>query len=124
MNVKVIREAVSHRVFLITVSLSVIFLLGSVLAPYWYLYPQISSLIAIPLHYNVHFGVDLFGPPWRVFTTGIVGFSVLLLNTVLAVVFWKTSRILSYGLLCATTLIEIVLAVASAFVTLLVLSYL
>ena len=119
-----VKALASHRIFRITAPISLVFFLLTFGVPYVYVFSEVRELIAIPLHYNIHFGVDLFGSPWRIFMTSIWGLCVFVVNTILAAVFWKQQRMLSYGLLCATSLIEFVLFVASIFTTLLVLSYL
>ena len=118
------KDMASKRIFKLLIPVSIIFLLLTFLAPYIYLYPEAGEQIAIPLHYNIHFGVDLFGEPWRVFTAAIVGLIVFIVNISMSIQLWAKQRILSYGLLCATAMTEMVLFVASVFVTLLVLSYL
>jgi len=119
-----VKALASHRVFRLTTPFSILFLFLAFVVPYGYVFSDVRDLIAIPLHYNIHFGVDLFGTPWRIFTASLLGLIILFVNTILAAAFWKRQRMLSYGLLCATVLIEIVLFVASIFTTLLVLSYL
>ncbi len=114
----------SKRLFRVLVPVSILFLILSAAVPYFYLYPEAGEQIAIPLHYNIHFGVDLFGPPERMFMASTVGLIVFVVNMILAIALWRKQTILSYGLLCATAVIEVVLFVASVFVTLLVLSYL
>jgi len=121
---KAVKDMSSKRLFKILIPVSIVFFILGLIVPYLYLYPEAGEQIAVPLHYNIHFGVDLFGRPWRVFAPSIVGLSVLVVNLIFAVTLWNRSRILSYGLLCATAVIEIILFTASAFVTLLVLSYL
>jgi hypothetical protein len=117
-------DMASKRLFRILLPVSLLFLVLSVVVPYIYLFPEAGGQIAVPLHYNIHFGVDLFGEPWRVFVPAIVGGWIFLVNILLSISLWRSSRILSYGLLCATAVMEMVLFVATVFVTLLVLSYL
>lgn len=102
---------------------SVLLLFISFFIPYWKLYPEISEKLAAPLHYNIHFGVDLIGAWWRVFMPTIVGFVILIVNSILAAVYWKKYRMLSYFCLTMTTGLMFFLVLASVFITLLNLTY-
>lgn len=120
----VLAEIFSKRLFRIFIPVSLLFLILTATVPYVYLYPEAGEQIALPLHYNIHFGVDLFGPPWKVFMASIVGSIVFIVNMILVIALWSKHMILSYSLLFATAVIEVVLFVASVFVTLLTLSFL
>ena len=96
---------------------------ASLVLIWWQLFPQIREQIFIPLHYNIHFGVDSLGPWWRIFTIPFLEILILVVNTIAAVYLWKRERVLSElvvgtGLMCEATLF-----VALLFVILLNLTY-
>jgi hypothetical protein len=93
------------------------------LFPVWKLLPDIELRPAIPLHYNIHSGIDLFGPWWNIFLIPALGAVILLVNTVGALVVWKRERMLALVFLGATVLAESLLFFAMLFVVLLNLSY-
>ena len=77
-----------------------------------------SGLAIIPLHYNVHFGIDYVGPWFKVFALPGGGLAILFAN---AVLIWLTyskgallGRLLSFG----TLLVELTLASAAVFILL------
>ncbi len=103
--------------------ISIILLLITFAIPFWKLYPEIATKPAVPLHYNIHFGVDLFGAWWRVFMPSIAGLVIIIINTILAAVYCKKQKMLSYYALLATPVLMVFLILASLFITLLNLSY-
>lgn len=93
------------------------------LFPAWKLLPGIELLPAIPLHYNVHSGIDLFGPWWNIFLIPVLGAVILIVNLIGALVVWKRERMLALVFLGATVFAETLLFFAMLFVVLLNLSY-
>lgn len=102
---------------------SVIILILCALFPAWKLLPDIQLRAAIPLHYNVHSGIDLFGPWWRIFLIPEIGAGLLLVNTLAALFYWHRERTLSLLFLGTAVVGESVLFFAMLFVVLLNLSY-
>jgi len=102
---------------------SIIFLAITFLIPYLELYPEVMTKTAVPLHYNIHFGVDMFGAWWRVFTPSIVGLLIIMINTIFAIVYWSKDKMLSYSLLLTSVVLHVFLILATIFMTLLNLSY-
>lgn len=90
---------------------------------YWRLMPIIQPQMVVPLHYNIHFGVDLFGAWWRVFLHPLFALVILLVNTVFAVAMAKRDIVLSYFLMTMAMCVTVVFTVASFFVYLLNISY-
>ncbi len=119
----VIFEMVKDRSVLIVLAVFVVTLVATFLFPFFELYPQITTKVAVPLHYNIHFGVDSFGPWWRVFMPTILGVVVLVVNGILAIIYWKIERMLSYFALLLMPILGIFLLLASVFITLLNLTY-
>lgn len=72
---------------------------------------------AIILHYNVYFGVDMTGNWQQVFFLPGIGFTILFLNSILALFFYyKKERIASYILLMAALMGQMSLLIATATV--------
>lgn len=103
--------------------ISIILLAITFLVPYLELYPEIMTKTAVPLHYNIHFGVDMFGAWWRVFTPAILGLLIIITNTILALVYWQKDKMISYCLLTTSVVLHVFLILATIFMTLLNLSY-
>ncbi len=56
----------------------------------------------VPLHYNIYFGIDSFGSPYKFFLFPQVSFVIFLINSFLCYYYYKYSRILSYFLLATS----------------------
>ncbi len=121
------RSAIKHmfakRFFRITAGLSLVLFLLSIILPAWQLLPGIKEQIAIPLHYNIHLGVDLYGVWWRIFTISLIGLIILIVNFVLSGAMWSRDKVISHYLWIASVISELILLVAITFVILLNLTY-
>jgi hypothetical protein len=106
-----------------TLAPSFLLVLLSFGAIFWFLFPEASEQIAVPLHYNIHFGVDRYGAWWQIFTIPTVGLGIVLLNGVTAAILWSRDKMLSVFLSLVTLGFEVLLCVALTFVILLNLSY-
>ncbi|MFH1632192.1 MAG: hypothetical protein ABIA47_04250 [bacterium] len=113
----------SKRYFQLTGFLSIVLLGLTTLLPIWQLFPGLQDQFAIPLHYNIHFGIDLFGPWWQIFTIPFAGLLALIINAIGMLYSWKKDKVLSYFFATATVLVELILFVAMIFVVLLNLAY-
>jgi hypothetical protein len=109
--------------FLIVTLLATLVLVLTVILPLWRLFPEVQDRSAIPLHYNIYFGVDQFGPWERLFTIPILGCIILIINTIIAIVIWPRDRVLSYAFSGVSLIAQIFLLLAMIFVTLINLSY-
>ncbi len=89
----------------------------------WRIVPAIYGQTAVPLHYNIHFGVDTIGDWWRIYTVPTLALCILLINMGLAQFFFVRDRALAYMAGGATLVLEAILFVASLFIILLNLSY-
>ena len=99
------------------------FLLFQVLLPAWRILPLIYGQTAVPLHYNIHFGVDTIGEWWRVFTAPVVGLLIAVINGAAAKYLWQREKMLSYLAVSSTLFLEFLLSVAMVFIVLLNISY-
>ncbi|NTU99422.1 hypothetical protein HGA64_05480 [Candidatus Falkowbacteria bacterium] len=66
----------------------------------------------IVLHYNVDFGVDLYGDSGRVFLLPLLGLIIFLTNSLLVVNANKHDRGVSHGLMAVATLCNFLLLIA------------
>lgn len=89
----------------------------------WRVIPLVYGETAVPLHYNIHFGVDTIGDWKRVFTVPVIGLAVLCLNMFLARYFFSRERALSYIAAGSALFLECILFVATIFIVLLNISY-
>ena len=119
----VFAEMFKKRAVQLLFGASIVLFVITFLIPYLELYPEIMTKTAVPLHYNIHFGVDMFGVWWRVFTPSIVGFVIIAINTILALVYWPKDKMLSYSVLSTSVVLHVFLILATIFMTLLNLSY-
>lgn len=116
-------QLLSLRFFQVVGAISLIFLGFSFILPVWRLFPDIQDKVAIPLHYNIHFGVDLFGTWQRIFMVPIVGSVIFLVNYIIAILFWRKEKVLSYFLGATVLFSEILALVAIIFIVLLNITY-
>ena len=120
---KTLRELRSRKYFWITAIVSLLLMAASPALLWWQLFPGAFDQIAIPLHYNIHLGVDRFGPPWHLFTIPIIGAAVWLISGFSTVLLWSRDHVMSYMFASSAVVIELILLAATAFVVLLNLSY-
>ncbi len=100
-----------------------VFLTASLALMYWKLFPSAMDQFTVPLHYNVHSGVDRIGSWQQLFTVPVVGLAIMIINLVGAAIAWKRQKVLSYFLLATTAVCEIFVFLAVVFIVLLNLSY-
>jgi len=90
--------------------------------PWWRAVPQEGESPFVPLHYNVYFGIDRFGPWQALFLPAAIGLAVLLVNVGMQAAFRVREKMLAQFFAWATLAVEAVLLVAVAFMVLLTLS--
>ncbi|HLD82266.1 MAG TPA: hypothetical protein VJA22_03620 [Patescibacteria group bacterium] len=71
----------------------------------------------IPLHYNIHFGIDYVALGYQVYVIPFLGFLILLFNFTLIYVLYLKEKILSYFLALNTVLVHIFLAISSYLIS-------
>ena len=110
-------ELYKRRFFWIMNAVAVLALGFSLGYLYFMLFPQIVEQGYVPLHYNIHFGVDSFGD-WRwIFLAPGVSLAFIIVNNVIAGMVAKKDYVLSYiaitvstvcSLLCLLAIIHII----------------
>ena len=108
--------SVWHRrsVFVSAIAILVMIVLSTVR-----LIPSLDGQPYIPLHYNVYFGIDRFGPWQAVFALPLIGFVRLLVHTVCEFFWYRREPILSPILGLAEMGAQVVLLTATVFIVLL-----
>lgn len=102
---------------------SLILWLASAAIPAWRILPMVQGREAVPLHYNVHIGVDWIGPWWFVFTPAAVGLLFIVINIGAMRFVWRKESQLATLIAVQTLVLQILLLLASIFVVLLNISY-
>lgn len=74
--------------------------------------PQTEPII---LHYNIFFGIDLIGPWFKIYLIPLFGLICFFINFALSAIIYKRSKILSYLLIHASSLIQIFILLAVIF---------
>lgn len=87
--------------------------------PAWRIVPIAQSQPYLPLHYNIYFGIDRFGPWYFVFFPGVLGAALLLINLGFEAVFFRREHVLSKFFAIATVFSEALLFIAVVLIVLL-----
>ena len=67
----------------------------------------------MPLHYNIYFGIDYYGPWHQVFLLPAIGLIVLFLNFFVSLFVINKEKSLAYFLLGGSTLVQFLLLLAA-----------
>lgn len=105
------------------VILSLLIWLGTVALPSIRVVPLIYGKTAVPLHYNIHIGVDTIGPWWQIYVVPAVGLLIMLVNFFLARFMWTRDPMLARVAGVCTVALQLVLLTAMIFIVYLSLSY-
>lgn len=93
-----------------------LFILATVVLPLWRLFPGLYGLPVVPLHYNIHYGVDWTGAWWQIFLLPAMGVAFFVINTGIALFFVRRNALLTGVALSATVILSALLFVAMVFV--------
>lgn len=117
-----VRESVaflSERwTYRLTALFSFLFVAAAAFLPAWRLLPSARDAKFIPLHYNIYFGIDRFGPWYEMFVPAAVGLFILVVNIVVASRYFRSERLLSLFLCWLTVLFEAIIFSATFFIVL------
>lgn len=109
--------------FRLCVGLSLAFVVLSVTLPLWRLFPDLYGKDVIPLHYNIHYGVDWTGVWWQIFVYPAAGALLCVLNTGLALFLVKREPMLARVVLVSTVILTAFLLCSTVFVVLMNIVY-
>lgn len=85
----------------------------------WRIVPLAQDKAYLPLHYNVYFGVDRFGPWYQVFVLPGLGLLFLLMSLIMQTHFFRREKMLARFFSISTTFLEAVFVIAAILVILL-----
>ncbi len=100
------------------IGFSLVFVVLSFVLPLWRLFPDLYGKEIIPLHYNIHFGVDWTGAWWRIFVYPVSGVILSAFNTLLALFLVKREPMLARVVLISTMILTAFLLCSTVFVVL------
>jgi hypothetical protein len=118
-----LRELFKHRYFRVVSVLSLLAWGATVALPSIRVLPIIYGKTAVPLHYNIHIGVDTIGPWWRIYLVPAIGLIIIVTNLLLARYMWSRDPVLSHIAGLATLVLQLVLLTAMIFIVYLSLQY-
>ncbi len=117
---KSFRELLAHGRFTRwTLIVSVILLIGTFVLPIWRILPLAKEQPFIPLHYNIYFGVDRFGPWAHAFVIPALGLIFLLISLIMQTHFFKKEKMLATFFAISTIFLELTFLVAMVLLILL-----
>lgn len=108
-----------HKLYRNAAILSAILVFLTFLLPLWKILPLAGEQGFIPLHYNIYFGIDRFGPWYFAFVPPMLGLTLLLINLIFQATFYRREKILSHFFAVATVFAEALLFVAMVLIILL-----
>jgi len=108
-----------HRIYSWSTIVSLVLVILTFVLPVWRVLPLIENQNFLPLHYNIYFGIDRFGPWYYIFVPAALGGALLIINLIFQTAFFRRESVLSYFFAVATVFSEIVLFVAMIFIVLL-----
>ena len=109
----------ASRLYRWSTIVSVILVLMTFLLPAWRIVPLAQNQPYIPLHYNIYFGIDRFGPWYFIFFPAALGAALLVINLLFELVFFRREHVLSKFFAVATVISEIILLVSVVLIVLL-----
>ncbi len=101
-------QLLKDRLIKISLFLSLLINFGLWLLLFW---QSKSFALVIPLHYNIYFGIDFFGPWYWLFLLPALGLGIIVGNFLMALFFYS-QKILGYFLITGSMVIQIFLSLA------------
>lgn len=105
----------STRMFKVTSMCALVLLCAAVALPLWRLFPDLYAQPVVPLHYNIHYGVDWTGRWWQIFTFPVLGLCAIFINIALALFFIQRDRLLTNIILVSNVLLAALFFAAEVF---------
>lgn len=82
----------------------------------WFtLFPEVKTWRVVPLHYNIHLGVDKVGQWWELFVPSGIGVILTLLNTSYASIIWKREKVIAYAVMVTAVLVDLLVLIHLIF---------
>ncbi|MBU0646419.1 hypothetical protein KJ611_03010 [Patescibacteria group bacterium] len=108
-----------HKIYSWSTVISLVLVILTFALPAWRVLPLVQEQDFLPLHYNIYFGIDRFGPWYYIFVPAALGGTLLIINLIFQTAFFRRESVLSYFFAVATVFSEIMLFVAMIFIVLL-----
>lgn len=90
-------------------------LLAGILLLWFALFPAVQSWRVVPLHYNIHLGVDKVGQWWELFIPSGIGLILTLLNVGYASSIWQREKVIAYAAVVTAVLVNALILVHLIF---------
>ena len=90
------REISKLRFFRWSILTGLLLLLAGVLLVWFNLFPAVETWRVVPLHYNIHIGVDKVGSWWELFVPSGIGLILTVGNMVLLSVYRNSSCVIQH----------------------------
>lgn len=117
---KSLRDLLRHGRFARwTLIVSFLLLAITFILPVWRIMPLAKTQPFIPLHYNIYFGVDRFGPWYHAFILPALGLLFLIISLIMQIRFFKTEKMLATFFAISTLFLELTFLVAMGLLILL-----
>lgn len=117
---KSFRELLQHGRFVRwTLIVSFVLSVATFVLPTWRIVPLAKEQPFIPLHYNIYFGVDRFGPWYHAFIIPALGFFFLIISLIMQTHFYKKEKMLATFFAISTIFLELTFLVAMGLLILL-----
>ncbi len=102
---------------------SIAFCMFALIVIVWRLFPELYGQDVVPLHYNIHYGVDWTGAWWQIFILPVGGLGLLLVNGILAALLVKREPMLANIVGAGTVVLTALIFLSTIFVVLLNIVY-
>lgn len=109
----------ASRLYFLSALASILLVAGMIAIPLYRLLPVLQGTTYIPLHYNIYFGVDQFGPWYHVFILPGLGATLFLLNLMFEGVYFREEHVLAKFFAVSTVVAEFILFASVVFIVLL-----
>ncbi|MBI1908210.1 hypothetical protein HYS28_02210 [Candidatus Uhrbacteria bacterium] len=102
---------------------SLVLLAGGVALIIVALFPEVQELRVVPLHYNIHVGVDKVGAWWQLFVPTGIGLVLTAVNLVVAAKVWHREQVIAYAAVATSLVVDAIIAIHVGLIVLLNLAY-
>ncbi len=120
---KGVAELCAQRFFVATFVISLSCSAAAIGIVLFKLFPEVMTAQVVPLHYNIHFGIDRTGSWWQLFVPVAMALAVTFGNFAAAATMWRRERLIAYALVLTALVVNAVMLLGSIFVVLLNLIY-
>lgn len=104
-----------NTIFSLAVNFFILIFLYIKIHPFSYL----TDFGTIPLHYNLYFGIDVYGKWYSVFALPLMGVLVVLINNFIGYLLYNKERLVSQFLIILQLIISLMLLAGAIFIILL-----